>query len=714
MNKDKQNARGQISVPELLCPVGSFEVLRSAVAAGADAVYLGASDFNARINAQNFDADALKEAVALAHEGGVKVYLTLNTAIFDREMNALLRTAESSARAGVDAFIVADMGAAAEIHRILPNMPLHASTQMSGHGADIGKVLKDKGFTRFVIAREATLPDLCSAVKNSGLEVEAFVHGALCVSHSGQCLFSSVVGGRSGNRGQCAQPCRLPYCARGGANGYPLSLKDLTLAAHVPQLIDSGVASLKIEGRMKGEDYVRTVTSIWRTILDEGRSATQDEMRELAAAFSRGGFTDGYFTGKISSSMMGIRSDADKEKSSSLEARSLPKQGFLPTDMQIKIAKDSPGVLSVTAPVYRGGDQYVSATAECPAAEIAQNRPTSREDIVKNLSKTGGTAYFVGGLEVELDDGLMIPLSKINALRREALASLDAVRQKYVDGEIALRAKKNDAPNTNNSPTGTRGNSLTARFLRLADVTDAAWNYFDSVYIPLTAWYTEQKSSARHDNLGVILPPVIFDREQREALDMLTCALQSGITKVMSGNIGHLPLVREAATCAGVSMPHLLGDYRLNVTSSYTVRELEGLGFDEVILSPELSLPQMRDISGRVCSVVYGRITLMTLEKCAIRELYGRDACAVCEENGALMRDRKGICFPILREWKHRNIILNSLPLSMTDKEEELRRANITSRHFIFTVEDADTVDRVIAAAKVGLPVGGEVRRISK
>lgn len=711
---DTKNMGRHVAAPELLCPVGSFDVLEAAVGAGADAVYLGASAFNARINAKNFELSSLADAVSFAHKSGVRVYLTLNTAVFDRELSALLDTATAAASAGVDAFIIADLGAAAEIHRALPNMPLHASTQMSGHGADIGKVLKDKGFTRFVIAREATLSDLQTASKYSGLEVEAFVHGALCVSHSGQCLFSSIVGGRSGNRGECAQPCRLPYGACKGTNPYPLSLKDLSLAAHVPALIDSGVSSLKIEGRMKSADYVRTVTSIWRTLLDEGRSATPDEMRELSDAFSRGGFTDGYFTGKINSSMMGVRSEEDKARSAALAAKPVPKQGFLPVDMTVDIHAGTPVTITASSPVFRESGEWISVTAECESPEVAQNRPTNADDVIKNLSKTGGTAYRANNVDVSIDDGLMMPLSRINSLRRDALSLLDSARAQYVEREVSLRTQRGTQGKAFTSDKS-RSAKRTARFLYPERVTPKALDYFDLIYLPLNAYQGSKVAKGLPaDKLGVILPPVIFDRERNEVKSMLSSALSYGIKHVMLGNIGHIELISDAADDAGVQLPKLCGDYRLNVTNSSTARVLEELGIEEFILSPELSLPKMRDIKGDATCVVYGRITLMTLEKCAIRELYGKNACQICAEGNATMRDRRGICFPILREWKHRNVIINSLPISMTDKEDDLQRANISSRHFIFTTEDTSTVDKVINAAQGQTHVGGEVRRISK
>jgi len=274
-------------LPELLSPAGSFEALKAAIEGGADAIYIGGASFNARINAENFEQESLADAVKLAHAYGVKLYQTVNTMVLDRERSELLRAAEDSAKMGIDAFIVSDLGAAKIIHEYLPEMPLHASTQMSIHNAGGAELLRNFGFTRVVPARELSQGDVEYLVKNTSLEVEMFIHGALCVSHSGQCLFSSLVGGRSGNRGLCAQPCRLPYACEGerASNKYPLSLKDLSLAEHVERIIESNVASLKIEGRMKSPEYVRGVTAIWRELLDSGRNAAREDIQRLAALF---------------------------------------------------------------------------------------------------------------------------------------------------------------------------------------------------------------------------------------------------------------------------------------------------------------------------------------------------------------------------------------------------------------------------------------------
>ena len=293
-------------LPELLSPYGSREALEAAAEGGADAVYFGGTMLNARMNAKNFDRDGLAAAVSFCHAKGIRAYVTLNTQIYDRELKSALEYADFLRRAGADALIVADPGLAVLIKKYLPGTELHASTQMTVHSTEGAKLLYGSGFSRVVAARELSFDNIKSLCSGSPAEVELFVHGAICVSCSGQCLMSAMLGGRSGNRGECAQPCRMSY-----NGGYPLSLKDMCLAGHIPELISSGVRSLKIEGRMKSPAYVYGVTKIYRRLLDEGRNATGDEMNGLSRLFSRGGFTDGYFTGRISGDMLGVRSGKD-------------------------------------------------------------------------------------------------------------------------------------------------------------------------------------------------------------------------------------------------------------------------------------------------------------------------------------------------------------------------------------------------------------------
>ncbi|MBO7342237.1 MAG: U32 family peptidase, partial [Clostridia bacterium] len=378
-------------LPELLSPAGSPTALRAAVEGGADAVYMGMSAFNARIYAKNFTTEELAESIRLAHAYGTKVYIAMNTMVYDRELTDFLRAAEQAYLCGADALIVADLGGADAIRALIP-IDLHASTQIAWHNVNAARLLAERGFSRMVAARELSAENLKTLVTTSPIETEVFVHGALCVSHSGQCLFSSIVGGRSGNRGECAQPCRLPYRAGKGQNQYPLSLKDLSLAEHLSDLCQMGVASLKIEGRMKSPEYVRDVTRIWRRLLDESRNATKDEMVELAEIFSRGGFTDGYYTGRIDRKMLGIRTENDKQSSrervpfSEIERK-------IPITLSATVRANEPMSLTVLP-------QGVTVHGQTP--ETARNAPIETDTVSRSLSKWGGTPYTVKDLAIDL------------------------------------------------------------------------------------------------------------------------------------------------------------------------------------------------------------------------------------------------------------------------------------------------------------------------
>lgn len=665
------------TLPELLSPAGSPEALDAAIEGGADAVYLGGTTFNARMNAHNFGGDALRSAVLRAHSYGVKVYLTLNTLVGDREISAALEAAEQAATAGIDALIVADLGIAAALHRTFPTLELHASTQASSHNSLSAEKLKEIGFSRIVIARETPAADLFESVKNSPLEVEMFIHGALCVSHSGQCLFSSLVGGRSGNRGECAQPCRLPFACKKGGDTYPLSLKDLSLAAHVPALIESGVASLKIEGRMKAPEYVRDTARIWRRLLDERRAATPEEMRELASIFSRGGFTDGYWREKIDSNMLGVRSDDDKNASRTLT----PFVGItkkIPLDFTVQMKKDEPIMLTVC-----DKNRQICVTGDIPQAALTA--PLSAEHLERNLSKLGGTPYSVGSFTVEMDDGLMLPVSRLNDLRRRAIAEWES--------HLAPQ-KAEKAPYVMQKSQHVCKKEKTARFYSPEQVTPSAREFFDRIYLPLG------KETAECD--GVVLPPVIFERDLGRVVEMLSSAAKKGVRYAMVGNLGHIEPVKQAGL-----LP--VGDFRFNVTNCETVCALESMGISSMILSPELTLPQARDIKGDTSLIVYGRIPLMTVEKCVIREIAD---CDTCDKNAAILTDRRGVRFPVLREWEHRNVIYNSLPTSMSDKQDQLAKAGITAQHFLLSIETPDEVDEVIELWKNGEALPYPVRRI--
>lgn len=686
------------NLPELLCPAGSVESFLAAIEGGADAIYLGGASFNARMNAKNLTHDELAECVRLAHTYGVKVYLTLNTLLFDKEREGFLAFASDAADCGVDAFIVADIGAAALIHEHLPDMELHASTQMSLHNSLSADMLRSLGFSRIVPAREFSLENIRSLVSKSPLEIEIFVHGALCVSHSGQCLFSSMVGGRSGNRGECAQPCRLQYrcadnCSAHGKskpNNYPLSLKDLSLARHVTEIIDSGVHSLKIEGRMKSPDYVRGVTKIWRSLLDERRNATDSEMQYLSDIFSRGGFTDGYFTGNINRSMLGIRSDADKNASAKADKSLDTPTRKIPVNMSVSLVKDTPARLDITC-------KSITVSAYGDTVMQAISSPIDYATVQRSMSKLGNTPFTLNSLDTYMPDSVMLPVSSLNNLRRNGISLLSDA--------LTSRPPQRKVTPSSHTPTGTRKAQKIAFFLFPSQITPHAREYFDKIFLPLNR-FTPQAD-------GFTLPPVILEDEIKKAASLIDIAISQGAKCAAVGNIANLSLLKDKNL-------EIIGDYRFNITNTASVATLESMGVQCAILSPELTLPQLRDIQGNTAAIIYGRLPLMTLEKCVIRDLYSCDRCNkytadmlhTATAKPLELVDRKGIHFPVVREWEHRNVIYNSLPTCMSDRAYDLDRANIHGKVFMFTTETPAEVDTVVDAYSGNAPIGIPVRRI--
>lgn len=676
-------------LPELLSPAGSFEALRAAIDGGADAIYMGGASFNARINAKNFGEDEMREAIKLAHSYGVKLYQTVNTMVYDKEIDDFLRAAEGSALSGIDAFIVSDLGAADLLRSYLPEIPLHASTQMSIHNTSGARELENRGFTRVVPARELSQEDIVALVKGTALEVEVFIHGALCVSHSGQCLFSSLVGGRSGNRGLCAQPCRLPYACEGARVGdkYPLSLKDLSLASHVEEIIESGVASLKIEGRMKSPEYVRGVTGIWRELLDSGRNANSSDMRDLADFFSRGGFTDSYYKKTVGRGMLGIRSEEDKQASREIEKFNKITRKT-PIDMSVYLSEAEPIKLTL-----KKGN--VSVTVRGEVAQKAINAPLGSDSLRKNLAKLGDTPFTLGELECNIVGEAILPLSSINALRREGVERLI---EEIVDSRELKKGQKS-RKECQRMPFDRR----IGRFFSPDQITESAREYFDIITLPLDKFANDNCGAE-----GFVMPTVIFDTEQKTIEALLEKAKEHRPKYAIISNIGQISLVKSC-------LPEIkmIADFRFNIGNSQSAAIIEEMGFESYVASAELSLPQLRDIAGARAAIVYGRVPLMTLEKCVIKELYkDKLACGICADGKAEMKDRRGFVFPIVREFEHRNIILNSLPTSMSDRQDELSRAGISDRHFLFYTESAHDVDRIIKAYEKRLPIDEKARRI--
>ena len=669
--------RRTTDLPELLAPAGSWEALLAAVEAGADAVYLGGKLYGARAYAKNFDEEGIREAVRYCHLHGVKVYVTVNTLLFDRELSDALTYLHTIRDAGVDAVIAADLGLCSLLRTYLPDLPIHTSTQASLHNTEGVRVAASLGCERAVIAREVSLADMRRIVADSPVEIEVFLHGALCVCHSGQCLFSSLVGGRSGNRGECAQPCRLPY---NGRDNYPLSLKDLSLAAQIPALIDSGVASLKIEGRMKSPDYVFGVTAIYRRLLDERRAATPEEHKRLAALFSRGGFTDGYAVGKHDRPMTGVRSEEDKSSTRSIDART-----FTPQRHAVR-ATASFRLGEVSSMTITDGTRSVTVTGDTPSA--AQNAPLNKADLSTRLCKMGNTFLSLApnDLQIDLEDGINLPPSSINALRR---AAVDA----FTD---ASRAPLSPATPKAPAPHATRP-LKTAQFLvpsLFSALSEKERAQLDIAFVPL---FSDPFPDGAN---GVSLPPVIAESEWEEVRRTLSDRAARGVRYALVSNLSHLALVRELALTP-------IGDFRLNATNRRTRAALDTLGVHDLSLSPELTLPQARDVGGGL--IVYGRIPLMLTERCFVRENGG---CGKCGR--FTLTDRMGKQFPIVREYPHRNLILNSLPTYLGDRREELERLGLLHAHFLFSTETPSEVRTVLSAYGKGDRLPFEVRRMKK
>ena len=662
-------------LPELLAPAGSFKALEAAIDAGADAVYFGGEAFGARAFAKNFTRDEIAEAARLCRAYSVKSYITLNTLIFDREMRDVLEYTAFLENAGIDALIIADMGAADMIRKCIPTMRLHASTQFSGHNADAARMLASHGFERMVAARELSCEDLNILCKESPIEIETFIHGALCVCHSGQCLLSSMIGGRSGNRGMCAQPCRLPD----KSGKYPLSLKDLSMANRIPQLLATGAASLKIEGRMKSPEYVHGVAKIYRRLLDERRNATSDEAQELAEIFSRDGFTTGYFDKKINSSMLGTRSEDARKKSRELE----PFEGIkrkVAITISAKLKRGEPFEITICG-------EKGSVTEKGGIPEDAINAPLSREALEKNLTKLGATAYYCKKCDIDIDDGLILRVSEINALRREAVEKYSCLDEREHDGPTAVFYK----PHNKEKADVKARTALVMRANKLP-AADEFYNYFDVVFLPLAEFL---KSNDDHVK-GILLPAVITESEKESVARDIGAAKAKGALHALVGNYGHLPLADGLV---------IHGDFRLNITNSESANFAFEHGFENLILSPELTQAQARDIGGKVRNIVYGRLPIMLLEKCFAKEVSG---CNACNSDRAQLIDRMGKRFPILREEPHRNILFNSVPTYAADRQPK------GGQHFIFTTENEREMLDVIDAFEKRLPPKYDIRRIKE
>lgn len=670
---------------ELLSPAGAYEGVLAAVSNGADAVYLGLGDFNARRNAKNLSKGEFLQAVRYCRVRGVRVYVTLNTLLSDREMGNARELCGFIYDSGADGILVQDLGALDMVRSVAPQLDIHASTQMSVHSLEGCMAAHRLGVTRVVLARELTKAQIREICAKSPVETEVFVHGALCMCYSGQCYMSSVIGGRSGNRGLCAQPCRLGYGFGARADEYPLSLKDLTLAEHLAELEEMGVKCIKLEGRMKRPEYSAIVTRVFSNALKEKKNPSKEEMEALRAVFSRDGFTDGYYAGKVSPEMFGTREDKPSPEINKLF--SSVRAEYLGNREPQRIGVEFFGTVEGGKPVSlsaRDEDgNTVSISGDTPQA--SGSNPLISAKFNTQLYKTGGTPYYCTGAKSRVQPEVMLPLSAVNALRREALSKLTELRGTTPSRERGEPREYKKLPNRKEPP------GIIIQASRIKQLTPSVLRHkIHGIYIPLAEICANRQRTAevmKYKRVAAVLPRIINDTELPAVAEMLDNVKELGIGEAVVGNIGHIGLALDMGF-------KVRGDFGLNVFNTGAVEVLREMGLISVTLSFELSFAQIRDISKQTdCeAIIFGRLPLMVTENCIIKNKYGKCVC----ENNISITDRRSVSFPVVREFNHRNIIYNSQKLFLADKRKDWEGIGLGRARILLTTESSIEAESVV------------------
>ena len=674
---------------ELLAPAGSMEALRAAVQNGANAVYLGCDSFNARQGAKNFTPQALTEAVKYCHIRGVAVHLTLNTLVSDKELPEAAALIAHAAKSGVDAFIVQDLGILRLCKQIAPHVPIHGSTQMTVHSLAGVQLCAAWGLERVVLSRELSGEEIAHICANSPIEIEVFGHGALCMCYSGQCYLSAAIGGRSGNRGRCAQPCRQSYGYGRWQDKYPLSLKDNCLVQYVKDLEAMGVASLKLEGRMKRPEYVAAVTSVYRNALTNGK-VTTEMMATLHAAFNRQGFTDGYYHGRPGADMFGIREDTREDSGwlkkvrQTYEAAENP---LVPVTFRCSVR---PGrtTLTVTDPEGR------SCTLDGPVPEIARTIELSPMELQSRLSKTGGTPYYCVDAQCEIAPGLTLSAAAINAMRRDVLNLLTAQRARRDIPKLGR--PRYAAPNT----AARRSPELSVQVTTREQITPKVLRQAALVYVPLHILASDLpfcQELVKKVKVCAVLPRIAHDRETGRLKEQLLAVRSAGVTEALAGNLGLLPVARSCGM-------RIRGDFGLNLYNSLSMAAAAEMELRSACLSFEMTLPQIRDVAKTVPSEIlaYGRMPLMITENCLIK---GRTGKCSCHLSPVRLTDRTGAEFPVIRDADTcRSVMLNGKKLNLLDRQDALSKLGLWALRLYFTTENPKEVDLVLDSCRQPVP----------
>ena len=657
---------------ELLSPAGSPEAAIAAVQNGADAIYLGLDGaFNARRGAKNFDREEYLAALKYCRERGCKVYVALNTLISDRETETLAEIGVFLSDSGADAALVQDLGAARVLRSVAPDLPLHASTQMSVHNLAGVHAAAQLGFRRVVLARELDRNALRFIAHHSPIELEVFVHGALCFCHSGQCYMSALIGRHSGNRGMCAQTCRMPFSMGRKMDAHPMSLKDNCLLAYLDEIEAMGIRCVKIEGRMKRPEYTAIVTEIYHRAIHEGAEPTARDYELLELAFSRDGFTDGYYTGK-KTGMNGVRGEPDRNALRQFESvRKSYTEGELrrvPVDFDLTLLRRGSRLVA-------SDDKGNRVTAEGPVPQEAWSHGLTLDAAAAQLYKTGGTPYHCRRVSGTIDPQLYLSAADLNALRRTALEALTARRA------VPPRRRTGfyPPPLRRSSEPGERL-LLNVQVSTAEQLTDAlAETAPDHLYIPLKVLTEVSVSVLRQFEgcvLVAVLPRVITDGETEDVLRLLRRARERGVSEALAGNLGHVALARGAGFA-------VRGDFGLNAFNSQTLRVLRDAGLQSATASFELRISQVRDMVKALDTelIVYGRLPAMVTDQDLLSRADAGDAAA--------LSDRKGQVFPVAEEYGGRNVVLNAHKLYLADKLDDVAACGLWAGRLLFTTESA-------------------------
>lgn len=664
---------------EILAPAGSPDALTAAVRCGAAAVYLGVGSFNARQAAHNFTAAELSEIARYCHARGVAVHLALNTLVRDEEIETALSIAKAACDAGVDALILQDVGLARILRTCAPEMPLHASTQLSCHSPAGVDFLRDAGFTRVVLSREMSREEI-AACAGRGVELEVFVHGALCMSVSGQCYFSAMLGGRSGNRGSCAQTCRLPFEATGNkprpcpADKAALSLKDNCLADYVQELISLGVDSLKIEGRMKRPEYVAAATAVYSAAA-KGEMVDPTALLHLKSVFSRTGFTDGYYTAERGAAMFGVRRKEDVVAATAVLgdlARTYDKETpLVAIDMSLTADENN-----TTLTVTDDGGTAVTVTGD--GTQTAHHQPLDPARAEQQLRKTGGTPFAAKSVCVSIAPGQTMPTAAINSLRRQALELL--LDKRGATEAIPFSSEVPAIPSVAASATP-------KRVVRLSDARQ--WTpalQADLVILPLSTPTDTIRQIAAAQPTGVEIPRGMFGTEDG-IRQLLHKAAAAGAKAALCGNVGAIRPAAEASLFP-------VGGFSLNVTNAQAAAFYAERGVGATTLSMELSFDNVRRMGPLPLPIgllLYGRQPLMLTRNCPRQSTTG--TCKDCQHQG--ITDRTGTTFPVMCTGGCSEV-LNSVPLYWGDRLQDV--PPVAFHLFHFTTETAEDALSVLQA----------------